>query len=109
MSELVSVEDHGRVRHLVLNRPEKRNAFNRDLIEALRDAAQDALDSPDVHCVVLRGNGPSFSAGIDVFQLAGLADTNMLRPFRKRCIDMANLFEEMPKPVIASIHGPCLG
>ena len=33
----------------------------------------------------------------------------MLRPFRKACIDMANLFEEMPKPVIAQIHGPCLG
>jgi len=109
MSEMVSIENRGHVRHLVMNRPEKRNAFNRELISALRDAAQDALDSPDVRCVVLRGNGPSFSAGIDVFQLAGLGDTNMLRPFRKACIDMANLFEEMPKPVIAQIHGACLG
>jgi len=106
---MVSIENRGHVRHLVMNRPEKRNAFNRELISALRDAAQDALDSPDVRCVVLRGNGPSFSAGIDVFQLAGLGDTNMLRPFRKACIDMANLFEEMPKPVIAQIHGACLG
>jgi enoyl-CoA hydratase/carnithine racemase len=109
MSEMVSSEDRGRVRHLVLNRPEKRNAFNQELILALRDAAQEALETPAVHCVVLRGNGAAFSAGIDVFQLAGLADTNLLRPFRKHCIDMANLFEEMPKPVIAQIHGPCLG
>jgi enoyl-CoA hydratase/carnithine racemase len=109
MSDLVSVTDRGRVRHLVMNRSEKRNAFNRELIHALRDAAQDALDSPDVHCVVLRGNGPSFSAGIDIFQLGGLADTNQLRPFRTAALDMANLFEEMPKPVIAQIHGPCLG
>src|SRR3954451_17310981 len=109
MSEMVSIENRGHVRHLVMNRPEKRNAFNRELISALRDAAQDALDSPGVRCVVLRANGPSFSAGIDVFQLAGLGDTNMLRPFRKACIDMANLFEEMPKPVIAQIHGACLG
>jgi enoyl-CoA hydratase/carnithine racemase len=109
MSEMVSIENRGHVRHLVMNRPEKRNAFNRELINALRAAAQDALDSPGVRCVVLRGNGPSFSAGIDVFQLAGLGDTNMLRPFRKACIDMANLFEEMPKPVIAQIHGACLG
>ena len=58
MSELVSVEDRGRVRHLVMNRPEKRNAFNRELVLALHDAAQDAAAATDVHCVVLRGNGP---------------------------------------------------
>jgi enoyl-CoA hydratase/carnithine racemase len=108
-SELVSIENRGRVRHLVLNRPDKRNAFNHDLILALSDAAQDALEASDVHCVVLRANGPAFSAGIDLFQLGGLADTNQLRPFRRHCIQMANLFEEMPKPVVAQIHGPCLG
>jgi enoyl-CoA hydratase/carnithine racemase len=109
MSGLVSVENVGRVRHLILNRPEKRNAFNRELVEALRAAAQDAAGATDVHCVVLRGNGPSFSAGIDLFQLGGLADTNQLRPFRTAALDMANAFEEMAKPVIAQIHGPCLG
>jgi enoyl-CoA hydratase/carnithine racemase len=109
MSELVSVENIGRVRHIVMNRPEKRNAFNNDLVRALHQAAQDAASATDVHCVVLRGNGPSFSAGIDIFQLGGLADTNQLRPFRTAALDMANSFEEMTKPVIAQIHGPCLG
>jgi enoyl-CoA hydratase/carnithine racemase len=108
-SELVSIENRDRVRHLVLDRPEKRNAFNRDLILAVRAAAEDAYGDPDVHCVVLRGNGRSFSAGIDVFDLAGLGDTSKLRSFRRACIEMANLFEEMAKPVVAQIHGPCLG
>ena len=63
MSELVSIEDHGRVRHLILDRPEKRNAFNRDLVLALREAAREAADDHDVHCVVLRGEGAAFSAG----------------------------------------------
>lgn len=109
MSELVSIEDRGRVRHLILDRPEKRNAFNRDLVLALRDAAREAADDHDVFCVVLRGEGAAFSAGIDIFELASLAGTENLRPFRRFCIEAANLLEEMTKPVVAQIHGACLG
>lgn len=109
MSELVSIEDRGRVRHLILDRPEKRNAFNRDLVLALHEAAREAADDHDVHCVVLRGEGAAFSAGIDIFELASLAGTENLRPFRRLCIEAANLLEEMTKPVVAQIHGACLG
>jgi enoyl-CoA hydratase/carnithine racemase len=109
MSEFVSVSDHGRVRHLVLDRPDKRNAFNGRLVRDLRAAARDACDDAGVHCVVVRGNGPAFSAGIDVFELGNLADPALLRPFRRECIEMVNLLEEMPKPVIAQIHGACIG
>jgi enoyl-CoA hydratase/carnithine racemase len=109
MSESVTVEDHGRVRHLILDRPEKRNAFNRALVLALRDAAHEAANDHDVHCVVLRGEGSAFSAGIDIFELGGLAGTENLRPFRRDCIEAANLLEEMTKPVVAQIHGACLG
>ena len=49
MSELVSIEDQGRVRHLVLDRPEKRNAFNRDLVIALRDAVHETANDHEVH------------------------------------------------------------
>ncbi len=109
MSELVRISDEGHVRHLILDRPEKRNAFNHDLVLALRDAAREAADDHEVWCVVLRGEGAAFSAGIDVFQLGGLAGTENLRPFRRACIDMVNLLEEMTKPVVAQIHGACLG
>ena len=54
--------------------------------------------------MVLRGEGAAFSAGIDLFQLGGLAARH-LRPFRRDCIEMVNLLEEMTKPVIAQIHG----
>jgi enoyl-CoA hydratase/carnithine racemase len=107
---LVSVEQDGPVRHIVLDRQEKRNAINGELILALRDAAREAADAPGVHCVVLRGAGPCFSAGVDVFELGGLGgQTEALRPFRRVCIEAANAFEEMKKPVVAQIHGPCLG
>ena len=110
MSGLVSVEDDGRVRHLILNRAEKRNALNGELITAIRDAARAAADDPEVHCVVIRGEGQAFSAGVDVFELGSLGgQTEMLRPFRRACLEAVNLLEEMAKPTIAQIHGVCLG
>ncbi len=110
MSELVRVEEDGRVRHLILDRPEKRNAFNSELIAALGEAVRDAADDVDVHCVVLRGEGSAFSAGIDIFELGGLAgQTQMLGLFRRACLEPVNLLEEMAKPTVARIHGACLG
>jgi enoyl-CoA hydratase/carnithine racemase len=109
MTDLVLTEDRGAVRHVVLNRPEKRNAFNSELIgdlgEALRDAAADA----GVHVVVLRGEGPMFSSGVDMRELSGISDISRLRPFRSAWLQAVNLLEEMPKATICQIHGACIG
>jgi enoyl-CoA hydratase/carnithine racemase len=109
MSEYVSVEDRDRVRHIVLDRPEKRNAIHHDMVLELRDAARDAYEAADIHVVIVRGEGKAFSAGIDISQLGNLGGAALLRPFRRDCIELVNLLEEMPKPVIAQIHGACLG
>jgi enoyl-CoA hydratase/carnithine racemase len=109
MSEYVSVEDGDRVRHIILDRPDKRNAIHHEMVLELRDAAREAYEATDVHCVVVRGEGRSFSAGIDINQLGSVGDANLLRPFRRDCVELVNLLEEMPKPVIAQIHGACLG
>jgi enoyl-CoA hydratase/carnithine racemase len=109
MTDLVATEDRGRVRHVVLNRPEKRNAFNAELIAALGDALRAAAADAAVHAVVLRGEGPMFSSGVDLRQLAELGDTAMLRPFRNAWLQVANLLEEMPKATICQIHGACIG
>ena len=55
---IVLTEDRGPVRHVVLNRPEKRNAMNQELLAALADALRAAAHDASVHCVVLRGEGP---------------------------------------------------
>jgi enoyl-CoA hydratase/carnithine racemase len=110
MSDLVLTEDHGRVRHVVLNRPEKRNAFNRELIAALGDALRATAADPEVHVVVLRGAGPMFSSGVDLSELASMSGrVELLRPFRKLWLDVANLIEEMPKATVCQIHGGCIG
>jgi enoyl-CoA hydratase/carnithine racemase len=110
MSDLVLTEDHGRVRHVVLNRPEKRNAFNQELIAALGDALRETAADPSVHVVVLRGAGPMFSSGVDLKELAAMSGrVELLRPFRKLWLDVANLIEEMPKATVCQIHGGCIG
>ena len=110
MTALVDSQDRGAVRHIVLNRPEKRNAFNRELVIATGEALRAAADDPSVHCVVLRGEGAMFSSGMDLGSLANLAEhPDMLRPFRRACLEAWNLAEEMPKPVICQIHGACIG
>ncbi|MHB8241941.1 MAG: enoyl-CoA hydratase/isomerase family protein [Solirubrobacteraceae bacterium] len=107
---IVFTEDHGHVRHVVLNRPEKRNAMNQELLRALGQTLREAAADPDVHCVVLRGEGPVFSAGVDLGELTASAGTpGMLRPFRQVFLDCANVCEEMAKPVICQIHRTCVG
>ncbi len=110
MSELVLTEDAGRVRHVVLNRPEKRNAFSRELIGALGEALREAAGNPDVHVVLLRGEGPMFSSGVDLVELRDFSrQPDRLRPFRKAWLDVANQLEEMPKATVCSIQGGCIG
>ena len=103
VSDLVITEDREAVRHVVLNRPEKRNALNEDLVLAIGAALRAAADDPSVRCVVLRGNGPVFSAGMDVAALAGAASApERLRTFRRACLEAWNLAEEMTKPVVCA-------
>ncbi len=107
---LVTTEDRSAVRHIVLNRSEKRNAMNQALLTELAAALQAAGDDAAVHCVVLRGSGTVFSAGVDLAELAAFAgEPSVLRPFRNVFLACANLCEAMPKPVICQIHHTCVG
>ncbi|MBA3748545.1 MAG: enoyl-CoA hydratase/isomerase family protein [Solirubrobacterales bacterium] len=107
---LVSQQDRGPVRHVVLNRPDKRNALNTELIGDLGDALRAAAGDADVRCVVVRGAGTMFSSGMDVADFTTIADDPaLLRGWRERILDIWNLCEQMAKPTIAQIHGACLG
>jgi enoyl-CoA hydratase/carnithine racemase len=107
---LVETEDRGPVRHVILNRPEKRNALNGEVCTELLAALRDAADDTTVRVVVVRGNGPMFSSGMDFDALGALAaEPEHLRAFRREILAAWNLAEEMPKPTIAQIHGGCIG
>ena len=108
---IVFTEDRGSVRHVILNRPEKRNAMNQELLLALGEALREAAAAEDVHCVVLRGEGPGVLGrrGPRRARPSRPGGSGMLRPFRKVFLDCANLCEEMAKPVVCQIRRACLG
>ncbi|WP_205699643.1 enoyl-CoA hydratase/isomerase family protein [Conexibacter sp. SYSU D00693] len=107
---LVTAEDRGPVRHVCINRPEKRNALDDDVVGALRAAFFGALHDPSVHALVIRGNGPVFSAGMDRDTLVDLAEVpGRIREFHTLVSGTWNALEQMLKPTIAEIHGVCIG
>jgi enoyl-CoA hydratase/carnithine racemase len=107
---LVEVEDRGPVRHLVLNRPEKRNALSGELIQEFGEAVNEAAAEESVRCVVVRGEGAMFSAGMDLSNLHDLSSNpGNLRDFRTPILEIWNELEEMLKPTICEIHGGCIG
>ena len=102
------IERDGNVLRVTLARPERRNAFDADLIAELTDAFTDVGDA---RAVVLAGDGPSFCAGADIeWQRSSIDlsfDENVedaLRLYR-----MCETIDRCPAPVVARIHGHALG
>jgi enoyl-CoA hydratase/carnithine racemase len=107
---LLLVEDRGAVRHLVVNRPEKRNALSREVILELAGAVEAAAADDSVRVVVLRGEGAMFSSGMDLNDLRELSENpGTTRQGRRLILQCWNQLEEMPKPTICQIHGAALG
>jgi enoyl-CoA hydratase/carnithine racemase len=109
----IKIEDH--VAEVAMVRSDKHNALDGEMFLAVADAAAKLVDEPGVRAVILHGEGPSFCSGIDVGWLAGEAK-NFGSEAVKRDDFGANLFQrvatawlEVPVPVIAAIHGNCLG
>ena len=102
-----------------LNRPAKANAFDEGLWFEIGRLADWASEEKTVRALVLSGNGKNFTAGID-FQYVmeiqktyySLAEPNrgeFLRQYIKKMQDSFNALRECSKPVIAAIHGACIG
>jgi enoyl-CoA hydratase/carnithine racemase len=114
--ERVRVELSDNVATVTLARPEKHNALDMAMFEAIVAAAEQLAASPGVRAVVLHGEGPSFCSGLDLVSLmssdrAGLdgsLDTlggAVPNRFQRVAYDWVTL----PVPVIAAVHGNCLG
>lgn len=106
MSRLVLVHQDGDVRWLRLNRPERRNAFNPDLVAALRGAVRDAIADRATRIIVIGGTGRSFCAGADLGHLRTLAEQGRdPLPFLAGIAECFAELEQAPKPVVAAVHG----
>ena len=104
--DVVVLEMTDRCATIALNRPEKLNALNLELVTSLEQAAQRVVADSRVGIVVVRGLGRSFCAGLD---LGMFAAEGMSKEFYRRQERGFRLLETMDKTVIAAIHGHCLG
>lgn len=110
MASVLETSTEGAVRTLRLDRPDKRNALNAELVTALKDALAEA-EEDDVRVVVLAGEGSVFSAGADLAALKELRTASPLEN-QKDSRHLAELFRAIyqhPLPIIAQVHGHAIG
>ncbi|RKF14123.1 crotonase/enoyl-CoA hydratase family protein [Roseovarius spongiae] len=107
------IADH--IAHVRLTRPDKRNAVDPDMAEAIV-AAGESLRQADIRAVILSGDGAAFCAGLDVASFARFAASDPGALVMPRTHGDANLFQEvaltwrnLPVPVIAALHGAVYG
>ncbi|MDE3196495.1 MAG: enoyl-CoA hydratase/isomerase family protein [Acidobacteriota bacterium] len=95
----IEVRREGRVLHVALNRPEKRNALNGALCEALVQTIEEGNADTSVGAILLSGNGPVFCAGMD------LSETEDFAPLHEK---LFTSIERAGKPLIAAVQGAAL-
>lgn len=122
----INVDEHG-VADVRMNRPEKRNALDSAMFTGLRDAGEQLKAMPNVRVVVLSGEGSSFCAGLDFSSFNAMASGERTEAADKPAAadespstptsggithlgqQAAWVWQELPVPVIAAVHGHALG
>ena len=105
---VIEYEKKGHIAYVTLNRPDKLNALNAEVRQLLRETFDALQDDEEVRVVVIHGTGEkAFVAGADITEFAART------PEEQRAVyDQRRIYEtvaDFPKPVIAAIHGFCIG
>ncbi|AWL11154.1 Enoyl-CoA hydratase [Saliniradius amylolyticus] len=115
MTERATLEINEYIATVTLNRPEKHNGLDEAMFLALLDIGKQIRRNRSVRCVILRGAGPSFCAGLD-FSAVAKKPSMVARLFLKlpwskdnRFQRVAHVWRDLPMPVIAAVHGNCFG
>jgi len=107
--DTIKTEREPNILWIILNRPQRMNAFNNVLMEELSDILDTAEKDPTVRCIIITGDGDTaFSAGADVTAFPRSTPVSA-EEFSRAGQKMFSKVEEMPKPVIAAINGFALG
>lgn len=103
--------DRRGVATVTLNRPERNNAYNGEMIDALIRAAGKLAADDAVRVVVLRGNGRHFQAGADLAWIQAVRELPVADNIAvsQRTTDAVHGLTALPKPVVALVHGGCFG
>lgn len=111
MTTSLRVEHRGPVAVAIFNRPEVRNAFDEEAIEALTAAFKAFASRKDLRAVLIRGEGKDFCAGADIRWMRRAAGYKpaQSRKDAMRLVGMCLAVERCPAPVLARAHGACYG
>ena len=107
---LTSVNERG-IAEVILNRPERNNAYNGNMIIELIKSFEALYKNNSVRIVIIKGNGKHFQAGADLQwlkEIGNLSQKENIEVSRKTALAIRGL-TEFPKPTIAMIHGGCFG
>lgn len=111
--DAVRYERTEHIARITLNRPERRNALNREAYRQLEAAFRRAQSDPEARCVVLTGEDPAFCSGDDVREIMAGPEreetVTRLRQVRPRPTPAALAVLECDRPVIAAVNGPAVG
>lgn len=110
MSEVVRYETDGVIATITLNRPEKLNAMNAEVVQQLSNRISEAGADDSVKVVLIAGAGRSFSAGFDINdEIEDGTETPLdWRPVLQNDVNMTMAIWSCPKPTIAVVQGHCL-
>jgi enoyl-CoA hydratase/carnithine racemase len=107
-------EDKEGIAVVTLDRPEKRNAMTIAMRDVIFQAVDDLRDNDDLRVLLIRANGPFFTAGIDIIEHQKVFGhkrtmTGFRRDYRRNIHRFFDEMEVVEKPVVMAINGPCLG
>jgi len=107
---VIIVTDQDSIRTITLNRPDKRNALNDELIEALKDALRHADANESLRAIVIRGAGKDFCSGADLSAIQKIATASYDENVEdaRSLADLFLLIRNVKVPVIAAVHGRAL-
>lgn len=112
---MIATETQAPIFTIKLNRPDKRNAIQVQLLQQIAEAVAQAEQDPSVRLIVIRGEGKSFSTGLDVITMGGVpamfGDDWMQRPHVVTRVwqDAVNRLTLSSLPIVVLIHGYCIG
>ncbi len=117
MSDRITVTEENQIAYVRLSRPEKRNALDMEMLEAISATGLELAARKDIRAIVLHGEGQAFSAGLDLMAMPKLMQyVQEAGGIMKRSHGVSNLFQhvtmvwhEMPQPVICALHGYAFG
>jgi enoyl-CoA hydratase/carnithine racemase len=116
MTQLITTHLEDTLYFVTLNRPEKRNALTPDMLVEVAEAIVKSDEHPQVRAIIVKAEGPIFSAGIDVMALAGAKGAagdqhpaRWARRLAERLQNAVNVIEATELPIIGALHGQVLG